>query len=576
MDLLLIDTGDRVEGNGLYDASDPEGKYTSEIFKQQDIDVLCSGNHELYKKHTAEEEYFVTVPNFKGRYLSSNVDIYNERRASFVPLAPRFRKFTTPNQGIRISAFGFLFNFKGNYNNTVVQPVEETIQEEWFQEAIRDREVDLFLVVGHVAIRSPEYRAIHAAIRRVRWDTPIQFFGGHSHIRDYAVYDSKSTALESGRYLETIGFMSVGEIYTSGKDGSASVSAAPSFARRYIDNNLLSFHHHTGMNSSTFPTAAGQEVSRYIADARRTLKLDDLIGCAPQDYWLSRAEFPSNQSILSLLQERILPSIVRRVKRSSGGPAQMIINTGTIRFDIFKGPFTADTAYIVSPFTGGFKYLRGVPYEKTKHLMTLLNNQHPVFESLREPEAPQPQPQSASSADTAAQEHMSYQSQHRRHGQEILGQDPSYGVSRGESEFELQPGYTTRDDGGDDGDDTIHLPIEFHSIPDFIDANAFFPARSSSSSSSSSLSSSSSFPVSSDSTVSSDTLTTTAEHADAKHDPDTVDLIFLDFIQPWIILGLTFLGQEYETDDVQVYANGQSFTSMLERWIRENWDLDCA
>ena len=33
-DLLVIDTGDRVEGNGLYDASNPRGKYTFDIIKQ--------------------------------------------------------------------------------------------------------------------------------------------------------------------------------------------------------------------------------------------------------------------------------------------------------------------------------------------------------------------------------------------------------------------------------------------------------------------------------------------------------------------------------------------------------------
>ena len=45
-DLLLVDSGDRVEGNGLYDASDPQGNYTRQIFQQQDFDVLCVGNHE--------------------------------------------------------------------------------------------------------------------------------------------------------------------------------------------------------------------------------------------------------------------------------------------------------------------------------------------------------------------------------------------------------------------------------------------------------------------------------------------------------------------------------------------------
>lgn len=39
-DLLLIDTGDRVEGNGLYDASDPKGLFTYDIFAKQSVDLI--------------------------------------------------------------------------------------------------------------------------------------------------------------------------------------------------------------------------------------------------------------------------------------------------------------------------------------------------------------------------------------------------------------------------------------------------------------------------------------------------------------------------------------------------------
>jgi len=46
-DLLVVDSGDRIHGNGLYDASNPKGKYTDNIFKEQHIDVICAGNHEL-------------------------------------------------------------------------------------------------------------------------------------------------------------------------------------------------------------------------------------------------------------------------------------------------------------------------------------------------------------------------------------------------------------------------------------------------------------------------------------------------------------------------------------------------
>ena len=71
VDVLLIDTGDRIEGNGLYDASDPKGEYTYDIFKEQSIDVLSTGNHELYQSDAAQREYEKTVPNFKGNYLQN-------------------------------------------------------------------------------------------------------------------------------------------------------------------------------------------------------------------------------------------------------------------------------------------------------------------------------------------------------------------------------------------------------------------------------------------------------------------------------------------------------------------------
>ena len=194
-DLLVIDTGDRIEGNGLYDASDPKGEYTFDIIKEQHIDILCAGNHELYKLNSSENEYLVTVPDFKDNYLASNLDIVDPKTGELVPLAARYKKITTKQQGLRVLAFGFIFDFTGNYNNTVIQPVEKAIEESWFQDAIRDREVDLILVAGHVHIRAAEFDAIHKAIRKVQWDTPIQFFGGHYHVRDYKKFDSKSYAI---------------------------------------------------------------------------------------------------------------------------------------------------------------------------------------------------------------------------------------------------------------------------------------------------------------------------------------------------------------------------------------------
>ncbi|MCJ1334947.1 hypothetical protein MMC09_000213, partial [Bachmanniomyces sp. S44760] len=546
VDLLLVDTGDRIEGNGLYDASDPKGKFTRDIFKQQEIDVICSGNHELYKQSSAENEYNYTVPNFKGNYLASNLDILDPSTGKQVPLAPRFKKFTTENQGVRILAFGFLFDFKGNWNNTVVQRVEATIKEDWFQDALRDKEVDLFLVAGHVAIRSDEYRRIFKAIREVNWDTPIQFFGGHTHIRDYKKYDAKAYALESGRYMETIGFQSISGLTTGGKKeqeaGVEAMKASPIFDRRYIDNNLFSFHSHTGLNSSTFPTPHGRNVSSMIAADRRFLKLDKQFGCAPRDLWTNRAPYPSNYSIFSWLEKSVMPTKVRDETRS-GNSSIVIINTGAMRFDVFEGPFTKDSTFTVSPFTTGFHYIKDVPFNFADRLLALLNSNGQILETLS-PNlntwtlAP-PEQQSIRNDILTPEDHRV-----NTHPQ-TQNQIPLSSVSS-EDNKDLTPGYTTKDDSGTDGDDTIHSPISFYRVPNCIESRQINTSSSS-----------------------------TSPHEEPNDSPPVVDVVFLEFIQPWILLALQFLGAEYKDEDVLDYADGKDFTGMIADWVAENWSGDC-
>ncbi|MCJ1476989.1 hypothetical protein MMC13_005660 [Lambiella insularis] len=524
VDLLLIDTGDRIEGNGLYDASDPKGIYTSDIFREQDIDVICSGNHELYKQNSSNNEYLGTVPNFKGNYLASNIDIHDPKSGERVPLARRYRKFTTKNQGIRIVAFGFLYDFTGNANNTVVQPVEETIQKKWFQDAIHDRHVDLFLVTGHVDVRSEEYREIFRAIREAQWDTTIQFFGGHTHIRDYKKFDSNAFALESGRYMETVGFQSISGL-PAGPQEESRQRISTTFSRRYIDNNLFSFYHHTSLNSSTFPTARGRNVSTLISSSRKALNLDSQFGCAPIDLWTNRAPYPSNSSIFSWLQQLVLPDMVIDPQRASKSRI-VIANTGAMRFDIFKGPFTKDTTFSVSPFTSGFRYIKDVPYGLADRLLEVLNNEGQILERL----APELQPWMLVSPE---------QTRPRADSPELPA------INDYNSDYQtvlshkgkLTPGYTTKDDDGEDGDDTIHSPISFFKVPNCVEARSGMTVDDK--------------PI------------------------EKVDVIYLEFIQSWVVLALKFLGGEYENADTEAYLDGVDFTTMISQWVKENWQGDC-
>jgi hypothetical protein len=528
VDLLLIDTGDRIEGNGIYDASTPKGKYTYDIFKEQEIDVITTGNHELYQTDAAAREYDLTVPNFKGKYLASNLDYINPKTREQVPMAQRYRTFTTKNQGIRVLAFGFLFNFKGNGNNTVVQPVEETIQEQWFQEAIREK-VDLFIVAGHATLPGPEYKALYQAIRSQNWDTPIQFFGGHSHIRDYHKYDSKAYGLQAGRYMETIGWMSIEGIKAKGKEGEINdiePRAGMSFKRLYIDNNLFGYHYHTGLNKSSFPTERGLNVSAAIFKARKALKLDYNFGCAPKDLWMNRAPYPSNDSIFTWLENEVIPEVAVIPERKDV-PTLALTNTGGIRFDIFKGAFTRDTTYIISPFVSKFLYLPDVPFKAAKQVEKLLNSAGQILF------APEMQ-----ASQLAPPEQMSIHSDII--GLPIIPEPHTLGGAQlplrlGDDGPALVPGYTTKDDAGDEGDDTLHAPITFYKVPNVIQSARSFPADA---------------------------------------DPENVDLVFVDFIQPWVLTALQFTGENLTVHEVAPYGN-ETFTDLMADWIKRHWGQDC-
>ncbi|KAI7366322.1 calcineurin-like phosphoesterase, partial [Hortaea werneckii] len=633
-DLLLIDTGDRVEGNGLYDASDPKGYWTfNGIFEEQPIDVITSGNHELYLANTSRRESDVVVPAYRQNYIASNLDIRDVESdgqdADFRSLAARYRKFTTKNNGIRILSFGFLFNFHNNANNTRVQPVQETLKEKWFQDALREKDVDLFLVAGHVPVReSEEYDAVYRAIRAVKWDTPIVFFGGHTHVRDFKRWEDKAMGIESGRYLETIGFLSMKGLKGGKKDGdveaqnehdtekSEETISSPKtptrrtkkslqYNRMYIDNNLHSFHHHTNTNSTTFPTEHGRNVSAQIEHARHTLNLNQTFGCVPQTYWLNRAPYPSNTSLLSLLADRILPESFASFNTTTSSttnnaetnpsnshhhhqnqkPSIILTNTGALRFDLFQGPFTLDSTFLISPFTSGFRMIRDVPFSAADRVLGLLNSEGPILQregedgmgvggghgmewAVREGGFRAMAPQRGFGGGRGGGEEEEHESRKIGHqGGAGVGVEarvgaggqiplvPAGNLERGRGQEAassslheqetpdrpptLVPGYTTHDDLGAAGDDTLHAPTRFFDVPNCIGSKIFFP-----------------------NTTLTPTMSTSPQQQQDQS-PEKVDLIYNAFIEPWILSALEFLGEGYEKGDTEVAIGGETMTGVI-------------
>ncbi|KAH0602263.1 uncharacterized protein H6S33_009873 [Morchella sextelata] len=517
-DLVVVDTGDRAEGNGLWDASDPKGNYTRNFYHKLDIDVITNGNHELYNKTTAQNEFDEMIPYYNGKYVASNVDIDVEGK--WEPFANRSHKLVTKNLGLKITSFGFLFNFTGNYNNTRVKAPSEVIKEDWFHEAISDKDVDLFMVIGHIDVEDHELGMVLAAIREINPDTPVQIFGGHSHLRKFVQYDDKSTALESGRYFETVGFLSIDGLATKAKKAASKLN----FFRRYIDANRVGYQHHTGANEDTFDTPEGLEMSAELTKYRAELGLDRLIGCAPQDWSLNKDMYGSPNNWYTFLEETVLPKVVTNKDRHDV-PRIIFINTGSQRFDVFKGPFTYDTSFLVSPFTSKFRFAPNVPWEYASQLREYFeDDSNPYFHTLGGPEREGPRPQALKS--------NSFRVNQRQQNVLVNGAPPT-----------IVPGYTTRDDFGDDGDDTVHSRIIWHFAPKVIQGNASFP----------------------------DGWETSP--------PETVDVVFMDFIGWNVAAGLNEISgnDSYRAVDFQPYMGEEdTMTKLLLDYVEKEWRHDCV
>lgn len=111
------------------------------------------------------------------------------------------------------------------------------------------------------------------------------------------------------------------------------------YSRRYLDWNRLTFAYHaTGSQDRTFGNHRGKKVSDEITDARKTLNLTTLYGCAPKTYCQYCKPYGADGNILGLL-ETALGLIVINQERADT-PRLIIINTGSIRFDLVQGPFT--------------------------------------------------------------------------------------------------------------------------------------------------------------------------------------------------------------------------------------------
>ncbi|ORY40656.1 Metallo-dependent phosphatase [Rhizoclosmatium globosum] len=375
VELFVVDCGDQHDGTALSDNLDVQpvdGYLTNPAIQLLPYDVLAIGNHELYLNPIIDDVTNNIAKFWGEKYLTGNVytSVDKTMNANSVPIGNRFRRFTG-SKGTKVTAFGWLFSSFANSQGThaYITNVADEVKQQWFIDAV-NQDADLFIITGHVTLRasqgsstnSPEWDATIKAIRAIKPETPIVIFGGHLHIRDYKNMGYKAYGLSAGRYMETVGFMSLT------KDGNK-------IDRRYLDANVPTYNYHIGQPANASlgsTTTTGQQILSIIAKASTLTKSNQVIGYVPRDYYLNRVSPTDDGSIYKLIGDYLAPTM----QLPGRNPALFALNSGSIRLDLFKGPLTVDNAFQASPFSDYFMLIPNVPYSIIKQFATSLETYH--------------------------------------------------------------------------------------------------------------------------------------------------------------------------------------------------------
>lgn len=457
VDLLVVDSGDLHDGNGLSDAEPfvnpgvPRGFSSSKLFARVPYDVLAIGNHELYDLPIAQNMHDNFAPSWKGSYLTSNVNITTSGIS--VPLGSRYRKFIT-EQGRKVTAFGIIFHFTGNANGTIVQPPAQLVLEPWFKEVIQDKP-DLFLLAGHMGIRDPDWKVVLDAIRAVHPNVPVVILGGHYHIRDCRQLDDRSMSLASGRYMETVGWMSL--------TGLGKRATTPKFSRRYLDANRLTYEFHAGLK---FDTAEGAKTTRSLTEMADRFQIYQRFGVAPHSFYGYRVPSNASNSLSYLFTgpDGVLQTVVKNPRRSN--PILGIIHTTAMRADLYAGNFTANDQFITMPFNNSFQYIPDVPRAIANEVMEILNSGGPVRLNRESNRVKRHlnilemmiRDEKYHSGHDVADHYLAWMQLQSAHHHQLPLSVGSMNQQKNEGQ-EHSYGYVTKDECPGYGDDVVHTPL---------------------------------------------------------------------------------------------------------------------
>ena len=297
-----------------------------------------------------------------GRHLSSNIIMTDSGN----PLSNRFVVL----EGIhsKLLVFGFIYHLNNPAPEVTVLNPAEVVEEKWFIDALRENPHSAVLIMAHMGTDDQAIQPILDAVRR--WDgddMPVQFVAGHTHFRRWSQLDPFASAVEAGRYLDTVGFISFPNADTLvGTERQDDVMGL--FRHEFVDANLDIMEGYLN-TEDMFPTADGKALTEFILRTKSDLGLDKIVGCSSMDYFMNRS-LEEPDSLWAVYRDHVVPS---QLEVEPGVNRAILISQASWRYDLFAGENEYDDIVAISPFNEPVFYIGALPCETVLRLNETMN-----------------------------------------------------------------------------------------------------------------------------------------------------------------------------------------------------------
>jgi len=319
-----------------------------------DFENACAAATVEKVEEVIEQEWFIDA-------LTVNNNRKNAKRRKSNPavsLTAAFSELTSPSSASKEET--------SSLNETTSESSSSTVSSTLSRgDSVLYQNYDAVLVMAHMGYDHPLIQVIQSAIRNITGDPtlPIQFIAGDSHVRGVATLDERSSVMQAGRFLDTIGFVSFPLRQRWQKDGNRSeeegtnanemisetlpkkgkVLEAPDFQHVFLDANKKALQDALAGNQTALDTGRGRALTHFIQGTRLSMGLTNHIGCSGARY---RLDLPVDhpRSLWGLYLKEVIPHAL-----GNNHSRVFIQSTMALRYDMLVGPITVDDAIAVSP-----------------------------------------------------------------------------------------------------------------------------------------------------------------------------------------------------------------------------------